>query len=86
MNHDTTEHLGNRATLFGRLKPEVLNQLNAIPHPHLRKYITELLQNKQYFTEITVGDMCAILQLLEYDVTIVNYIGLFDDPQSTSHD
>ena len=86
MNHDTTEytedlteHLSNRPNLYERLTPEVLDQLNAMPHPHLRQYITELLQNKQYFTDVTVGDMCAILQALDRHVTVTNYIALFKD-------
>jgi len=81
MNHDTTENLNNRPTLYERLTPEVQDQLNAMPHPHLRQYITELLQTKQYFTEITVGDMCAILQALDRHVTVTNYIALFKDHQ-----
>ena len=79
MNHDTTQHLSNRPSLYERLTPEVLDQLNAMPHPHLRQYITELLQNKQYFTDVTVGDMCAILQALDRHVTVTNYIALFKD-------
>ena len=86
MNHDTTEytedlieHLSNRPSLYERLTPEVLDQLNAMPHPHLRQYITELLQEKQYFTDVTVGDMCAILQALDRHVTVTNYIALFKD-------
>ena len=88
MNHDTTEytedlieHLSNRPNLYERLTPEVLDQLNAMPHRHLRQYITELLQAKQYFTEVTVGDMCAILQALELNLTLQNYISLFKDYQ-----
>ena len=79
MNHDTTQHLSNRPSLYERLKPEVIERLSAMPNPNLRKHITQLLQEKQYFTEVTVGDMCAILQLLEYDVTLVNYIALFNN-------
>ena len=86
MNHDTTEytedlieHLSNRPSLYERLTPEVLDQLNAMPHPHLRQYITELLQEKQYFTDVTVGDMCAILQALDRHVTVTNYIALFNN-------
>ena len=88
MNHDTTEytedlieHLSNRPNLYERLTPEVMDKLNAMPHPHLREYITELLQAKQYFTEVTVGDMCAILQALDRHVTVTNYIALFNDHQ-----
>ena len=86
MNHDTTEytedlieHLSNRPNLYERLTPEVMDKLNAMPHPHLREYITELLQAKQYFTDVTVGDMCAILQALDRHVTVTNYIALFKD-------
>ena len=86
MNHDTTEytedlieHLSNRPALYERLTPEVMDKLNAMPHPHLREYITELLQAKQYFTDVTVGDMCAILQALDRHVTVTNYIALFKD-------
>ena len=79
MNHDTTQHLSNRPNLYERLKPEVQEQLNAMAHSHLRQYITELLQEKQYFTEVTVGDMCAILQALDRHVTVTNYIALFKD-------
>ena len=56
-----------------------MDKLNAMPHPHLREYITELLQAKQYFTDVTVGDMCAILQALDRHVTVTNYIALFKD-------
>ena len=86
MNHDTTEytedlieHLSNRPSLYERLTPEVMDKLNAMAHSHLRQYITELLQEKQYFTEVTVGDMCAILQALDRHVTVTNYIALFKD-------
>ena len=79
MSQETTEQISKRPTLYERLKPELMDKLNAMPNPNLRQYITELLQTKQYFTEVTVGDMCAILQLLEYDVTLVNYIALFND-------
>ena len=81
MSQATTEQLSNRPTLYERLKPEVIERLSVMPNPNLRKHITQLLQEKQYFTEVTVGDMCAILQLLEYDVTLVNYIALFKDQQ-----
>ena len=88
MNHDTTEytedlieHLSNRPNLYERLTPEVMDKLNAMPHPHLREYITELLQNKQFFTEVTVGDMCAILQALDFNPTLQNYVSLFKDYQ-----
>ena len=88
MNHDTTEytedlieHLSNRPNLYERLKPEVQEQLSAMTHPHLREYITELLQEKQYFTEVTVGDMCAILQALDFNPTLQNYVSLFKDHQ-----
>jgi len=81
MNHDTTQHLSNRPSLYERLKPEVQDQLNAMTYPHLREYITELLQNKQYFTDVTVGDMCAILQALDRHLTVTNYIALFKDHQ-----
>ena len=79
MSQETTEQISKRPTLYERLKPEVIERLSVMPNPNLREYITELLQTKQYFTEVTVGDMCAILQLLEYDVTLVNYIALFND-------
>jgi len=79
MSQETTEQISKRPTLYERLKPEVIERLSVMPNPNLRQYITELLQTKQYFTEVTVGDMCAILQLLEYDVTLVNYIALFND-------
>ena len=79
MSQATTENLSNRYNLYERLKPEVQDQLSAMPHPHLRQYITELLQNKQYFTDVTVGDMCAILQALDRHVTVTNYIALFKD-------
>ena len=79
MSQETTEQISKRPTLYERLKPEVIERLSVMPNPNLREYITELLQAKQYFTEVTVGDMCAILQLLEYDVTLVNYIALFND-------
>ena len=81
MSQATTENLSNRYNLYERLKPEVQDQLSAMTHSHLRQYITELLQNKQYFTEITVGDMCAILQALDRHVTVTNYIALFKDQQ-----
>ena len=81
MNHDTTQHLSNRPSLYERLKPEVIERLSAMPNPNLRKHITELLQEKQYFTEVTVGDMCAILQALDRHVTVTNYIALFNDHQ-----
>ena len=88
MNHDTTEytedlieHLSNRPNLYERLTPEVMDKLNAMPHPHLREYITELLQAKQYFTEVTVGDMFAILQALDFNPTLQNYVSLFKDYQ-----
>ena len=81
MSQATTENLSNRPNLYERLTPEVMDKLNAMPHPHLREYITELLQEKQYFTEVTVGDMCAILQALDRHVTVTNYIALFNDHQ-----
>ena len=79
MSQATTEHLSNRPNLYERLTPEVMDKLNAMAHSHLRQYITELLQEKQYFTEVTVGDMCAILQALDRHVTVTNYIALFKD-------
>ena len=79
MSQETTEQISKRPTLYERLKPEVIERLSVMPNPNLRKHITQLLQEKQYFTEVTVGDMCAILQLLEYDVTLVNYIALFNN-------
>jgi len=81
MKYDTTENLNNRLNLYERLTPEVQDQLSAMTHSHLREYITELLQEKQYFTEVTVGDMCAILQALDRHVTVTNYIALFNDHQ-----
>jgi len=86
MSQETTEQISKRPTLYERLKPEVIERLSVMPNPNLRKHITQLLQEKQYFTEVTVGDMCAILQLLEYDVTLVNYIALFNNHQSPGHD
>ena len=81
MSQATTENLSNRPNLYERLKPEVQEQLNAMAHSHLRQYITELLQAKQYFTEVTVGDMCAILQALDFNPTLQNYVSLFKDYQ-----
>ena len=81
MSQATTENLSNRPNLYERLKPEVQEQLSAMTHPHLREYITELLQEKQYFTEVTVGDMCAILQALDFNPTLQNYVSLFKDYQ-----
>ena len=81
MSQATTEHPSKRRSLYERLTPEAKDQLNVMPHPHLREYITELLQAKQYFTEVTVGDMCAILQALEQNPTLENYISLFKDCQ-----
>ena len=81
MSQATTEHPSKRRSLYERLTPEAKDQLNVMPHPHLRQYITELLQEKQYFTDVTVGDMCAILQALDRHVTVTNYIALFNDHQ-----
>jgi len=64
-------------TLYQRLTPEALECLNAIENEATRNRLVGILQQEEFWTNLTVANMYSLLVMTGQDLTYSNFINLF---------